>query len=234
VVNLPKTFTVSAWVNIATNATSEQTIWCNKSGGWNVDGFDFYVNSHNTNDGIIYFDTADGVGGQVPPRTLVHAFSFGQWHQLTGTLDGSNGVIHVYVDGVDETLNTSVDTAFQVTNYVRCGSILTGTPGSTGNLCFDGSMDETRIEDSVRDPAWVWTSWATVADNAFATYSAIVPPSPVLYGQMVNGQLVLTWTNGILQSAPAVDGPYSDVPGATSPYTVAPTLSQQYFRLKSQ
>jgi Concanavalin A-like lectin/glucanases superfamily/Domain of unknown function (DUF2341) len=231
-VNLPKAFTVSAWVNIASTANSEQTIWDNKSGGWNVDGFDFYVDSYNTNDGIIYFDTADGVGGQVPPRTTVHAVSFGQWHQLTGTMDGINGAAHVYVDGVDETINTSVDTAFQVTNYVRCGSLLTGTPGTSGNQYFDGSMDETRIEDSVRDPAWVWASWATVADSAFATYSAVEPPASVLYGAAVNGQLLLTWTNGILQSAPVVTGPYSDIPGATSPYTAIPSLSQQYFRLR--
>lgn len=224
---------MSAWVNIASTANSEQTIWDNKSGGWNVAGFDFYVDSYNTNDGIIYFDTADGVGGQVPPRTAVHAVSFGQWHQLTGTLDGINGAAHVYVDGVDETINTSVDTAFQVTNYVRCGSLLTGTPGTSGNQYFDGSMDETRIEDSVRDPAWVWASWATVADNTFSEYGSIEPASLILYGQAVNGQLVLTWTSGILQSAPVVDGPYSDVPGATSSYTIAPTLSQQYFRLRS-
>lgn len=231
-VNLSKTFTVSAWVNIASTANSEQTIWCNKSGGWNVDGWDFYVDSYNTNDGIIYFDTADGQGGEVPPRTAVDAVSFGQWHLLTGTLDGVNGAAHVYVDGLDETINTSVDTAFQVTNYVRCGSLLTGTPGTGGSLCLDGTMDETRIEDSVRDPAWVWASWATVADSGFSIYGAVEPPAPILYGQQVNGQLILTWMNGVLQSAPAVTGPYSDVSGATSAYTVVPTLSQQYFRLR--
>jgi len=232
-VSIPKTFTVSAWVNIATNASSEQTIWCNKSGGWNVAGFDFYVDSYQTNDGIIYFDTADGVGGQVPPRTAVHAVGFGHWHLLTGTMDGINGAAHVYVDGLDQTINTSVDTAFQVTNYVRCGSLLTGTPGSSGSLCFNGLMDETRFEDSVRDPAWVWASWATVADNTFASYSSVQPPA-VLYGKAVNGQLILTWTSAVLQSAPAVTGQYSDVTGATSPYAVTPSLSQQYFRLRMQ
>lgn len=232
-VTIPKTFTVSAWVNIATAANSEQTIWCNKSGGWNVAGFDLYVNSYNAKDGIIYFDTADGVGGVVPPRTATNAITFGQWHLLTGTMDGINGAAHVYVDGLDQTINTSVDTAFQETNYVRCGSLLTGTPGTSGNLYFDGSMDETRIEDSVRSPAWVWASWATVADNAFVTYSSVEPPA-LLYYQIINGQLVLTWTSGILQSAPSVAGPYTDISSATSPYSVTPTLSQQYFRLRMQ
>ncbi len=233
-VNIGKTFTLSAWVNIAPAANSEQTIWCNKQGGWNTAGFDFYVNSYQTNDGIIYFDSADGVGGDVSPRTAAHAVAFGQWHLLTGTMDGVNGAVHVYVDGVDQTINAGVDTAFQVTNYVRCGALLTGTPGTTGGLYFTGSMDEARIESSVRSPAWVWASWATVADSAFATYGAIVPAAVTLRTQWVSGQLVLTWTTGTLQSAPAAAGPYTDMTGASSPYMLAPSSDQQYFRIRLQ
>src|SRR5213082_2186044 len=48
-VNVGKTFTLSAWVNIAPAANSEQTIWGNKQGGWNTAGFDFCVNSWQTN-----------------------------------------------------------------------------------------------------------------------------------------------------------------------------------------
>jgi len=233
-VNSGKTFTLSAWVNIASAAMSEQTIWCNKQGGWNTAGFDFYVNSWQTNDGKIYFDTADGTGGNVSPRTAAHAVTFGQWHLLTGTMDGVNGAVRVYVDGVDQTINSGVDTAFQVTNDVRCGALLTGTPGATGSSCFNGSMDEARIESSVRSPAWVWASWATVADNAFATYGTIVSPVVTLRCQAVGGQLVLTWTAGTLQSASTVTGPYTDITGASSPYTVGPSSPQQYFRVRVQ
>jgi hypothetical protein len=233
-VNIGKTFTVSAWVNIAPAATSEQTIWCNKSGGWNTAGFDFYVNSWQTNDGIIYFDTADGVTGSVAPRTATHAVTFGQWHLLSGTMDGVNGSVHVYVDGVDETVSNSVDTAFQVTNYVRCGALLTGTPGATGSSYFNGSMDDVRIENGVCSPAWVWASWATMAESNFATYGSIAPINIALNWQMISNQLVLTWTSGTLQSASAVTGPYTNISGATSPYTNVPSAAQQYFRVKVQ
>lgn len=233
-VNIGKTFTLSAWVNIAAGANSEQTIWANKTGGWNTNGFDFYVNSYQTNDGIIYFDSSDGVGGNVSARTVAHAVSFGQWHLLTGTMDGANGAVRVYVDGVDQTINTGVDTAFQNTNYVRCGSLLTGTPGSTGNLYFNGMMDEPRIEAAVRSPAWVWTSWATVADSAFARFGTIVPASVTLQCQATNGQVMLTWTAGKLQSAPAANGPYTNVTGAISPFVLAPSGGQQFFRVKVQ
>ena len=225
-VNVGKTFTLSAWVNIAPAATSEQTIWCNKMGGWAVAGFDFYVNSYQTNDGIIYLDTADGVGGNVSPRTVPHAVSFGQWHQLTGTLDGVNGSVRVYVDGVDQTINEGVDTAFQATNTVRCGALL------SGNLYLNGSMDEARIESGVRSPAWVWASWATVANSAFASYGSIVPPTVTLQIQIFAGQPVLTWPAGTLQAATNVTGSYADVAGATSPYTPGPSGDPQFFRVR--
>jgi hypothetical protein len=230
-VQIGKTFTLSAWVNIASVAMSEQTIWCNKQGGWNTAGFDFYVNTYQTNDGKIYFDTADGVGGNVSPRTAAHAVSFGQWHLLTSTTDGVNGAVHVYLDGVDQTINTGVDTAFQATNYVRCGSLLTGT---TGTLCFNGLMDEARIESGVRSSAWVWASWATVADSAFANYMSIVPAVVILHCQATSGQLVLTWLAGTLQSAPTVTGPYTDMTGVASPYILVPSGAQQYFRVRVQ
>jgi hypothetical protein len=234
VVQVGKTFTVSAWVNIAPAATSEQTIWCNKQGGWNTAGFDLYVNSYQTADGKLYFDTADGVGGNVSPRTAAGAISFGQWHLLTGTMDGDNGAVHVYVDGVDKTVATGVDTAFQTTNYVRCGALLTGAPGASGGLPFNGLMDETRIENGVRSPAWVWASWATVADSAFASYASIALPTAPLQYKMTNGAMMLMWTTGVLQSATSAQGPYMNMPEATSPHLVTPDGGQQFFRVQIQ
>ena len=231
-VAIGKTFTVSAWVNINPTVMNEQTIWCNKQGGWNTAGFDFYVNSYQTNDGIVYFDSADGAGGSVSPRTSAHAVSFGQWHLLTGTMDGINGNAHVYVDGTDQTINTSVDTAFQVTNYVRLGALLTGSPGATGGLPFNGMMDEARIESGVCSAAWIWASWATVANSKFASFSSVVPPAVTLRYQLMDGKLVLTWPTGDLQAAPTLAGPYTDINASASPYTNELSGAQQYFRIR--
>ncbi|SRR6266566_1610940 len=70
--------------------------------------------------------------------------------------------------------------------------------------------------------------------SSYATikYSSSVPPVHLDF-QRLNNQLVLTWTNaGVsLQSAPAVTGTFTNVPGATSPYTNSMTSAQQYFRL---
>jgi hypothetical protein len=44
---------------------------------------------------------------------------------------------------------------------------------------------------------------------------------------------ILMWAGGwILQSAPAVEGPWTDATGAASPYTPSDSLPQEYFRLR--
>jgi hypothetical protein len=48
------------------------------------------------------------------------------------------------------------------------------------------------------------------------------------------GNVVLTWPNGTLQQAPTVNGVYSNVFGATSPYTNSIQGPQGYFRVKLQ
>jgi hypothetical protein len=53
--------------------------------------------------------------------------------------------------------------------------------------------------------------------------------------QYLNNQLVLTWTNAgfNLQSAPKCTGTFTNIPGATSPYTNPIGAGQQFFRLIS-
>jgi hypothetical protein len=52
----------------------------------------------------------------------------------------------------------------------------------------------------------------------------------------MSNQVVLTWTNAAfsLQSAPAITGTFTDISGATSPYTNPVSGVQQYFRLISK
>ena len=70
--------------------------------------------------------------------------------------------------------------------------------------------------------------WVTIK------YSSSVPPPVHLDFQLLNNQLVLSWTNAgfNLQSAPAIIGPFTNISGATSPYTSALSGPQQFFRLK--
>jgi hypothetical protein len=65
----------------------------------------------------------------------------------------------------------------------------------------------------------------------FDVASGPVPPVTVTIRPSGN-QMQLTWPNGILQSASQANGPYTDVIGATSPYTVTPSAPQQFFRVR--
>jgi hypothetical protein len=59
--------------------------------------------------------------------------------------------------------------------------------------------------------------------------------SLILTIQRAGANVVLTWTNSVfaLQAAPTVTGTFTNVPGATSPYTNAITGSQEFFRLEA-
>ena len=74
------------------------------------------------------------------------------------------------------------------------------------------------------------------SDGDYATikYSgATILPIPLDY-QITGDQLVLSWANAAfsLQSAPAVQGAYTNLSGATSPFTNGFSDTQRYFRLK--
>ncbi|HMP84799.1 MAG TPA: hypothetical protein PKA41_19065, partial [Verrucomicrobiota bacterium] len=77
-----------------------------------------------------------------------------------------------------------------------------------------------------------FTRFNVVVTNAPA---APLTSIPLTIGQSGNN-VVLSWANPAfnLQAAPAVTGTYTNVPGATSPYTNAASGSQRYFRLLGQ
>lgn len=60
-----------------------------------------------------------------------------------------------------------------------------------------------------------------------------IDPSIPMSARLISNALVISWTNATftLQSAPSLSGVYTNVPGATSPYTNATTGPQKFFRL---
>jgi hypothetical protein len=77
-------------------------------------------------------------------------------------------------------------------------------------------------------------SHGTNSNTDFATSKYAGVQSIPLTMQWANNSLVLSWANATfhLQSAPAVTGTFTNVPGATSPYTNPAAGRQRYFRLK--
>ncbi|HZL42747.1 MAG TPA: hypothetical protein VFD66_05665 [Verrucomicrobiae bacterium] len=73
-------------------------------------------------------------------------------------------------------------------------------------------------------------------DNFQLNYRAqgVVTPIPLRI-EPAAGKVVLTWSNASfgLQAAPSVAGTFTNVPGATSPFTNAVSSDQKFFRLKA-
>jgi hypothetical protein len=233
-VTLTPAFTVSSWVNLPANANNIQCIVANQKGGYGSAGFAVFVNGYNTANQAILVDTGDGVNGS-EESTAGGVVSFGQWHLITAELNTTNtGPATIYVDAVPTSIISggSVVPTFPTTADVNFGRY------TNGFFYFTGIMDETRIHAGLEDSNWVWASYSTVASNAvFGAYSAVTnvaPPVVFIKIQPVNGQVALTWSQGALQSASQVGGPYTDVPDATSPYTTPPVGTQQFYRVRVQ
>ncbi len=224
-VNLGNAFTLSAWVNVPSSAYSIQTVWGNGDGVAESAECLFYVDNYDTSDGTLTLTTGDGGATEQKLQSATGAVSFNQWHLVTAVVDRTDGNAQLYVDG----------------NQVASGAAMTDFPTNTdmdlgqdngGSFQYRGLIDEARIHFGLESSNWVWANWMTVAQNsAFENYSTVSSPIVTLNIQHSGNCVILAWPEGTLQSASVVTGPYSDVPGATSPYTNTASETQQYFRV---
>ena len=96
-------------------------------------------------------------------------------------------------------------------------SSLWGAGMTAPRLCFGGRCG------GEQEGNWI--------DSIKVLYNAdLVPPT---IGITRNGaQLDVNWSDGILEEAPSVLGPWTESAGQTSPQTVNPTGAQRFFRIK--
>ncbi|HEV2329134.1 MAG TPA: DUF2341 domain-containing protein [Verrucomicrobiae bacterium] len=230
-VNLGNQFTESAWVNLAPTASNIQGIWDNGPGGYSTAEADLFINDYNTADGAVLFGTDNN-----QPETATGLVLPGAWHLVTAAINRANGSIQFYVDGNPEAVSGSgspgVSTDFPTNNDMDLGRF------TAGAFPFTGVMDEARIYGGIEDSNWVSAEYNTIANNStFSTYSTVASTITLpitLTIRTVGNQAILTWPGGTLQSASNLNGPYSNVTGATSPYTNSISGTQLYFRVQAQ
>ena len=197
-INLGNQFTMSAWVNVAGTATNIQTVLASKGGG-TADGFAFYVNSWNTSNKILAFETANGSlsgsGG-----TAANVVTYSVWHHVAAVIDRANSNSTLYVDGVQKGGGT-IRSDFGNNKPVYIGQFF------GDSLRFDGVLDEVRIDTVLRSSNWVWACAMNQASNSlFSSNSVVVagtvadvrtdPPSNVTgTSASLNGTLMTTGTS---------------------------------------
>jgi len=201
-------------------------VWAKVTGGAGVHRSPLTSRADSPQRGYIFYaEPADtwqfwtGTGEQVGWNVLQGpAVRVGSWTHLVGTYDGA--VKRFYVDGVEVGSNTSVFGPNDL-SVLRIGG--GASESDTGNFFFQGSVDEAAVYDKVLTPVQVLTHYAVGGR----------PSSPPTLSIEADGaNVVLTWSNGLLQEASAVAGAsWQPVSNATSPLTLTPTSAMQFYRV---
>lgn len=225
VVTLSNQFSVSTWVNVSPTANSIQTVWGNSPGGFSSPGYRFYINNWNTHNGALVLESGNGTSGIEldAPANLVTP---GQWHMVNVVVDHDAGTAKLYVDGALQASGNSKNDAPLNTdaNWARF---------TDGAFPYNGTMDEARICTTTNSDNRIWADYMTVAQNStLESYSSVTSSAVTVTFTRSGSNLILSWPQGTLQSAPQLTGPYNDINGANSPYTVPLSGPQQYFRVR--
>jgi hypothetical protein len=157
----------------------------------------------------------------------------GLWYYLAMTYDGTT--LTFYVNGVAKTSGTDsgfvqngdVPTGSQDYNYnynqnhdvSASGPLTLGWRGDKGFNPFSGAIDEVAVYNK-----------ALTAQQVQNHYMNSTHLSVVTSGK----NLTITWPTGTLQASGNVSGPYTNVIGATSPFTASMSGKQLFYRAQLQ
>jgi len=181
-------FTLSAWIKVDPASTGIQTIFANKKGGWNTDGFALYVNTYQTSDHKLLFETGDGTNGMMA-STAAQTLTPGVWHHVAAAVDLPAASARLYVDGIDLTQASAVQPGFNTASDLNIGRF------TDGSFLFRGDMDEVRIEKGALSADWIWTEWSTAGQNRAIQSETSVDSRQVLLSVALGspGGILASW-----------------------------------------
>jgi PKD repeat protein len=151
-------------------------------------------------------NTVTGTGAQVPRADFSAVPTSGAWPLTVSFNDGSTGTItnRFWDFGNGSTSNTTVTSLSYTYGTAATNTVVLTVSGPLG------SNSLTR-----------------------ANYIVVTNPGPVTLTIARSGADVqLTWSDGTLQSAIVVTGPYTNVTDAISPYSLPPAEATRFFRVK--
>jgi hypothetical protein len=144
----------------------------------------------------------------------------GGWHHLVGVCDEVKGTVTIYVDGLVNGTGT-VSNGLHSTQFPASIGSRTSSQSAPYDLNFAGTIDEVAVYNYA------------LSASAVQLHHRVGINGPVsLTARPSAGNVALTWPIGALQAATAVTGPYTNVPGAASPWTNSASNPAQFYRLK--
>ncbi len=142
--------TISLWIYFDDVNPAENVIFIDKqSDGGNDDSYAMF---YNTTPDTIHFATQGANLG-----TNKTDWVTGRWYFLAATYNDAADTTIIYVDGVQDAINTSyTDTMSDTAGDVTIG----GRVGATGTVSHNGRMDEVRIYNRALTTQEVWSLYA--------------------------------------------------------------------------
>jgi hypothetical protein len=159
--------------------------------------------------------------------TSVGGVSDGKWHFVALTFDQSaSGGAAWFIDGAFDSTNANAGSWSWPAGHPPIEIGYTTDPLWRD---YNGLLDDVRYYGTILSSSQIAAihSSGALVDTANLQLQFNFTAAP---GQGIT----LSWqeTSAVLQSAPAVNGPWTDVTGAASPYTIVPTATQQFFRYR--
>jgi hypothetical protein len=151
--NVGNTFTISMWVQFV-GVTSVRPLMANSTLGGDTNGFRFFINTANTLDRRIYFETGNGTtgsadraateSGAMPLNTLTH---------LAVVVNRTAATATIFVNGAAATTDTSIRNDFRIDSDFELARL------ENTLFHFPGILDEIRVAGALRSPEWIQTSF---------------------------------------------------------------------------
>lgn len=236
-------FTVAFWIRLPLGyIAGDLPIFTTTAGSLGGQGFVFspaygYGNGSGSNPdtdplnyggwGMSLYDDGGANGARVYGE--LGSINDGNWHHLVFVFERNSQVV-TYLNGSPAKSFKISGTTTAAAKIIDTGLAAVIGQDPTGLYAETGSGD---IDD-----LGVWKKALTPLEAAslyvagINNLSFVIAPLGLITIERVGSDVRLTWSLGALQSADTVNGGYTDVLGASSPYTVAPSAAQKYYRLR--
>jgi hypothetical protein len=161
-----------------------------------------------------------GAGGSFVSDFVHNPLVANTWYYMVVTDDLTT--IRLHVNGVQVVALNRAGFGF-IPNGINGDRIVAGAPTVLGRRSdnafggFDGSIDEVAFYNYALSPAQIQVHYLN---------------STKLTITKEGTNVILSWSVGTLQSAPAAIGTYTNVSGATSPLTNAASATEEYYRIR--
>jgi hypothetical protein len=209
--------TIVGWFNLSTLPSTAGRFFSIAGESYAANDFDLQIETDNKIK--FYTDT----GSATVDNTALSAANLNTWMFVAATFN-SNVSRNLYLNG---TLVASSPPG-GAHNPAQGGTFAIGASDVWGGRYFQGALDEIAVFNRALT--------ASEISNLYAAGRGIAYVSLAIQRSGTN--LVVSWSDPqsffSLQAAPVANGTYTNVPGATSPFTPAVTGAARFFELQSR